>query len=121
MLLLVHLPGWIDIDGPAHCEFLRCQSKRHACERMADRKIGIVGETLDEILCPQFESVWSSGARAMTAQVGSDHSVAAFCESRANPVPVLMVCKQTMDQERNAVACTPFVHVQFHSISSFSD
>src|ERR1700722_16904230 len=54
----------------------------------------------------------------MTAQVGSDHAVAAFCESGADTVPVLMISKQTMDQERGAVASTPFVHVQFHSLSS---
>src|SRR5260370_32165846 len=117
MLLLVYLPGWIDVDGLAHGEFLCCQSKRHACERMTDCKIGVCGETLDEIRGPQFGRVCSTGARTMTAQVGSDHSVAAFCESGADPVPVLMICKQTMDQKRGAVASAPFVHVQFHSLS----
>src|SRR5258708_5355499 len=117
MLLLVHLPGWIDVDGSAHREFPCCQSKRHACERMTDCKIGVFGETLDEIRCPQFGRVCSSGARAMAAQVGSDYAIAAVCESRADTVPVLMICKQTMDQERDAVASTPFVHIQFHSLS----
>src|SRR5260370_20672905 len=84
---------------------------------MTDCKIVGFGETLDEIRCPKFGRVCSSGARAMTAQVGSDHTVAAFCKSGADTIPVLMICKQTMDQKRGAVASTPFVHVQFHSLS----
>src|SRR6266567_8577143 len=100
MLLLVHLPGRIDIDGSADCESFCCQSKCHACERMTDCKIGVFGETLDEIRGPQFGRVCSTGARTMTAQVGSDHAVAAFCESGADTIPVLMICKQTMDQKR---------------------
>src|SRR5260370_7600068 len=91
MLLLVHLPGRIDVDGSADCEPFCCQSKRHACERMTDCKIDVFGETLDEIRGPQFGRVCSTGPRTLPAHVGSDHPAAASPNTATNPSPFLTI------------------------------